>query len=792
MNREPRGPSPAPSPLPSPTPDARAGALRRARWTLVLAGVVCALFAAGAAGLYGRLASGGFAATGTEAAHAAELAARLGADRPDVILLLRPAEGGQRDGADGAAARAPGKRDGSEDRGVDGAAARAQGAALVARLAREPGVQRVRSPWAAGPGGDPAQRTGDGRQGGDPALRTRDGRAALVLVHLAGDESDAARRAAELVPRHREAAGPLRVTATGPAWFSAQSTERSRADLLRAELLAAPLTFAVLAIAFRSLVAALLPVVVGGIATAGALAALHGVTFLTPVSVFGVNLAAALGFGLAVDYSLLMVSRYREERALGREPLAAVGTATRTAGRTVAVSACTITAALAALLVFPFPFLRSMAYAGMAVAVLAAATAIAVIPAALLCLGPRAEALDPLRRFGRPARADAAEGSRAWAALARAVTRRPVLSLTASTLLLGLMLLPFASVRLSLTDHRNLPVSAESHRGAEAVARLFPHVSDRALTVVLPGLRTGAGTAPALDRYGRMLSSLHGAAEATTPTGRYEKGRRTSPARGVPASPGGALATVVLTDPPASEAAARVVRAVRALPAPGPAPVAVAGQAAATVDARRALTDRLPLAGALVALATLAVVGLHTRSVLVPVKVVLVAAVSLGAALGCVALVFQHGVFAPLTAGFAPTGALDTTIPVLVFCIAFGLAVDYELFLLSRIQEHYRATGDNTAAVVEGIARTGRVFTAAALAVAVSLGALIAAQVMPLRQLGFGIALAVLVDATVVRGVLVPATMRLLGRANWWLPFRRAAPVEPPVAAPTRPEAVRV
>ncbi|MCK8676088.1 MMPL family transporter [Streptomyces lichenis] len=782
MNREPRGPSPAPSPLPSPAPDARAGALRRARRTLVLAGVLCALFAAGAAGLYGRLASGGFAATGTEAAHAAELATRLGADRPDVILLLRPAaEGGAGKGTT-----------------VDGAAARAQGAALVARLAREPGVQRVRSPWAAGPGGDPGQHTGDGRQGGDPSLRTRDGRAALVLVHLAGDESDAARRAAELVPRHREAAGPLRVTATGPAWFSAQSTERSRADLLRAELLAAPLTFAVLAIAFRSLVAALLPVVVGGIATAGALAALHGVTFLAPVSVFGVNLAAALGFGLAVDYSLLMVSRYREERALGREPLAAVATTTRTAARTVAVSACTITAALAALLVFPFPFLRSMAYAGMAVAVLAAATAIAVIPAALLCLGPRAEALDPLRRFGRPARADAAEGSRAWAALARAVTRRPVLSLTASTLLLGLMLLPFASVRLSLTDHRNLPVSAESHRGAEAVARLFPQVSDRALTVVLPGLRTGTATAPALDRYGRMLSALHGAAAATTPTGRYEKGRRTSPALPLPASaasPAGTLATVVLTGPPSSEAAARVVRAVRALPAPGPAPVAVAGQAAATVDARRALTDRLPLAAALVALATLAVVGLHTRSVLVPVKVVLVAAVSLGAALGCVALVFQHGVFAPLTAGFAPTGALDTTIPVLVFCIAFGLAVDYELFLLSRIQEHYRATGDNTAAVVEGIARTGRVFTAAALAVAVSLGALIAAQVMPLRQLGFGIALAVLVDATVVRGVLVPATMRLLGRANWWLPFRRAEPVEPvgpPAAAPSRPETARV
>ncbi|PRH78126.1 hypothetical protein C6N75_16590 [Streptomyces solincola] len=740
---------------------------------LAVAGVLCAVFAAASAGLYGRLASGGFAPTGTPSVRAAEAAARLGGERPDLVLLLRPVEAGT--------------------------AARAQAARLVSRLTREPGVDQVRSPFPPAAGAATALRPSDSSAAprppaGGSALRTPDGRAALVLVHLAGDETAAARRAAELVPRYRAGNGPLRVEATGPAWATAQSTARSRADLLRAELLAAPLTFAVLVLAFRSLVAALLPVVVGGIATAGALAALHGATAFTPVSVFAVNLAAALGFGLAVDYSLLMVSRYREERALGRAPQAAVRTMTRTAGRTVAVSACTITAALAALLVFPFPFLRSMAYAGMGVAVLAAATAVTVIPAALVCLGPRVEALDPLRRSGRSRGADpAAQGSRVWAALARAVTRRPVVSLTASGLLLALMLLPFTQVRLSLSDHRNLPVSAEAHAAADTVARLFPAASDRALTVVLPDAPVGAAAAPALDRYGRALSALPGAAAVSTPTGRYEAGRRVPAAPPTPAAgrapAAGVLVTVVAEGPPYAEASAGLIRAVRALPAPGP--VLVAGQAAATVDARSALADGLPLAGALIALATLAVVGLHTRSVLVPLKVVVVAAVSLTAALGCVALVFQHGRFAPLTEGFALTGTLDTTIPVLVFCIAFGLAVDYELFLLSRIQEHYRATGDNTAAVVEGIARTGRVFTAAALAVAVSVGALTWSQVMPLRQLGFGIALAVLIDATVVRGVLVPATMRLLGDANWWAPHRRrkAAPLPvppPPARVPER------
>ncbi|WP_256105932.1 MMPL family transporter [Streptomyces sp. ODS05-4] len=758
MNRESREPGPV---VPSAPPDP-ARALRRARLVLAVAGVLCAVFAAASAGLYGRLASGGFAPTGTPSVRAAEAAARLGGERPDLVLLLRPVEAGT--------------------------AARAQAARLVSRLTREPGVDKVRSPFPPAAGAATTLRPSDGGS----ALRTPDGRTALVLVHLAGDETAAARRAAELVPRYRAGNGPLRVEATGPAWATAQSTARSRADLLRAELLAAPLTFAVLVLAFRSLVAALLPVVVGGIATAGALAALHGATAFTPVSVFAVNLAAALGFGLAVDYSLLMVSRYREERALGRAPQAAVRTMTRTAGRTVAVSACTITAALAALLVFPFPFLRSMAYAGMGVAVLAAATAVTVIPAALVCLGPRAEALDPLRRSGRSRGADpAAQGSRAWAALARAVTRRPVVSLTASGLLLALMLLPFTQVRLSLSDHRNLPVSAEAHAAADTVARLFPAASDRALTVVLPDAPVGAAAAPALDRYGRALSALPGAAAVSTPTGRYEAGRRVPAAPPLPAGrapAAGALVTVVAKDPPYAEASAGLVRAVRALPAPGP--VLVAGQAAATVDARTALADRLPLAGALIALATLAVVGLHTRSVLVPLKVVVVAAVSLTAALGCVALVFQHGRFAPLTEGFALTGTLDTTIPVLVFCIAFGLAVDYELFLLSRIQEHYRATGDNTAAVVEGIARTGRVFTAAALAVAVSVGALTWSQVMPLRQLGFGIALAVLIDATVVRGVLVPATMRLLGDANWWAPHRRrkAAPLPVPPSPARVPE----
>ncbi|MEU5208922.1 MMPL family transporter [Streptomyces sp. NPDC020742] len=730
-------------------------AVRAPRRVLILAGMLCLVCGAMASGLGERLSAGGFAASGTLSARAEERAVRLGAGSPDLVLVLRP----------------------DARLAVDSPSVRAAGRRATEQLAAERGVRRARSYWTDG----------------DRSLRSSDGRFALLRADLRGDETEAARTAQRLVPRYTARSGPFTVRATGPAWTLAQSTERAHRDLVRAELIAAPLTFAILAVAFRSLAAALLPVLVGGVATVGTLAVLRVLTAVTDVSVFAVNLVGALGFGLAVDYALFLVARYREERARGLAPPAAAEASVRTAGRTVAVSAATVTAALAALLVFPFSFLRSMAYAGMAVVVLAALAAVLVLPAVLAQWGPRMESLDPLGRLRWAPASTVGGDSPLWRAVARGVTRRPVWWGAGCLGLLVLLVLPFGQARLGLADERILPARTGSPATADLIRREWGTPAAGSLTVVLPRAAPAADRA-ALDAYGRRLSALAGVRGAVTATGRYEGGGRVggAPPAAVGGRGRGTVATLTMTSDPQSERAARLVREVRALPAPGPAHLA--GWAAQVVDARAVLSGRLPLAAGLIAAGTAVVVFLFTRSVLIPLKVLAVAALSLGAALGGTVQVFQNGRLRWLLGDFTPAGTLDMTIPLLLFSVAFGLSVDYELFLLSRIQEHYRATGDNTAAVVHGIARTGRLFTAAALAVAVAMGALASSDVLLLKELGFGLALAVIVDATVVRGVLVPAVMRLAGRANWWGPTARtprsggpATPGAPAGGTPTAP-----
>ncbi|WP_078871707.1 MMPL family transporter [Streptomyces sp. NRRL S-337] len=766
--------------------------VRFPRRVLVVTGVLCVLFGCAAAGLADRLSVGGLAASGTPSARAEAWAARYGAGSPELVLVVRPV---------------------SPRNALDGPAVRVAGRRLTERLAAEEGVAGVRSYWAAdvddahGPRGsdqirvlarDPARGRDRGRAAG---LRSRDGRAALVLVDLEGSETETARTAERVVPRYTREVGPLAIRATGPAWSLAQSTVQARTDLLRAELIAAPLTFVILALAFRSLVAALLPVLVGGVAAVGALAVLWVLTAVTDVSVFAVNLIGALGFGLAVDYALFIVARFREEQARGRTAQEAARAGVATAGRTVAVSAGTVTAALAALLVFPFSFLRSMAYAGMVVVVLAALTAVFVLPAVLVRWGSRVTALDPLGRFRWAPAPTIGGDSPLWGTVARAVTRRPVGWGAACMVVLAALVLPFAHGRPGLADERILPAGAESHATADLVRREWGTSAEGTLVAVLPRVDPEADRA-ALDAYGRRLSALagvRGEATVTVPaTGRYEGGRRvggegayrpeTRRRTHTPEVGGGAytprlggaatgpvvrgsVVTLTLRSDPQSERAAALVHAVRRLPAPG-GTLHLAGWAAQVVDARAALADRLPLALGLIAAGTMTVVFLFTRSVLIPLKVLAVAALSLSAALGGLVFVFQDGHLRSLLGDFTVTGTIDMTIPLLLFSVAFGLSVDYELFLLSRIQEHYRATGDNTAAIVHGISRTGRLFTAAALAVAVAMGALASSGVLLLKELGIGLALAVVVDATVVRGVLVPSVMRLAGRANWWAPGR--------------------
>ena len=736
--------------------------VRRPVPVLVLTALLCVLCAGVAAGLGDRLAAGGYAATGTRAERDEAAAAPYGADRAELALLVRPSAAGP---GPARAATAP-------------AAAR-DGERLARRLAAEQGVDSVQSYWS----------------GRDPALLAEDGRSALILARLHGDDNDSAHTAERLVPRYTGQQGAVTVRATGPAWITADASRQARHDLLRAELIAGPLTFVLLALAFRSVVAAALPVLLGGISVVGAAALLRPLTGITDVSVFAVNLIGALGFGLAVDYALFLVSRFREETARGLPPPLAVQRSLRTAGRTVAVSASIVTAALAALLLFPFPFLRSMAYAGMHVVSQSAVAALTVLPACLVLLGDRVGRLDPLARLRWAPRPTVGGDSPLWRRTAEAVTRRPVRYGLGCALLLAAMVVPFGHVQLGLPDAKILPATSQAHSAADAVQRDFAASPDGTLTVTLPETTAARGTATredltAVDGYARRLSALPDASGVRAATGTYRDGRRVDSGPGPGADSraaagrsgrGTVLAVTTRADPQSAEAA-ELVRHVRDTAAPGPAHVA--GRAAEVADSRDALTARLPWAAGLAAAGTALLVFLFTRSVLVPLKVVAVGALSLTAAFGAVVHIFQDGNLYALVGDFTASGRLDMTIPILLFCVAFGLAVDYELFLVSRIQEAYRETGDNTYAVVHGIARTGRLFTAAALAVAVAMGALATSRVLMLKELGVGLALAVLVDATLVRGLLVPAVMRLTGRANWWCPGRGSARGAPPTPTP--------
>ncbi|GAB2807852.1 MMPL family transporter [Streptomyces daliensis] len=730
-------------------PGPGSGSARRARrraWGVAgLVAVVTVLCALVAGGTWDRLVSGGFDASGTEAVRAeSHVAERFHAGPPHLTLLARTGKDGREDG-----------------RGVDAPGAVRDGRELTERLRDAPGVLSAHSYWTTG----------------DRTQRADDGDAALVTAVLSGSDAERTETARTLVTQLTGTQGELEVGATGTAWTAVQSTDGSEHDLVRAELLTAPLVFVVLVFAFRSLVAAFLPVVVAAVASVVTLALLRPLSSAMSLSVFSANLTTALGFGLAVDYCLFLLTRYRHEIAQGLAPPDAVAVCLRTAGRAVGFSVATIALAMAALFVFPVGFLRSMACAGIVVTVCAGLVALILLPALLLLLGAYLERWDPaawlLPRGGAAGSGgDPWESSPGWRRAARAVCRRPVAWGATALAALCLLATPVAHLALGPIDERTLPRSAESHAVVEEIRDGFTGASGTTAVVVLPHLKRAG--ADELGDYARRLSTAGAVTEVTASTGdRYREGRRTAEARSATGSgtgPGaeGAWLSLHVDASPESDTAADTVREVR------DAPVAhtawVGGDAARFADTQRELGDALGAAAALIGTATALLLFLFTGSVLIPVKAVLVGALSLGACFGAVVWVFQDGHAAGALGVSAQTGTVDACMLLLVFCVAFGLSMDYEVFLLSRIQEEYRRTDDNRLAVERGIEQTGRLVTVAALAVAIAMAALATSGITLLKLLGFGLALAVVVDATLVRAVLVPAAMRLAGRASWWAP----------------------
>ncbi|MFM9592895.1 MMPL family transporter [Streptomyces scabiei] len=688
----------------------------RPRLSLLVALVLTALAVVAGSDVADRLGSGGWEDPAAQSTYATKALEREFPDsQPNFLLLVD-------------AGRAS----------VDDPAVAAEGKRLTKRLAAEKGVRGVASYW----------------QTGAPTLRAEDGGEALIAARLTGDENTANKTLDRIAPELRGTHGPVEVRVGGILAVRHEMQTTIQEDLLRAELIALPVTLVLLVMVFGSAVAALLPLGVGIVAILGTNAILRGLTEITDVSVFALNLTTAMGLGLAIDYALFIVRRFREELAGGADSPTAIATTLRTAGRTVLFSALTVAVSLAAMMVFPQYFLKSFAYAGIAVVLLAAGAALILLPAALILLGDRVNAFDLRKLFRRRKAADAVadatpakEEGAAWGRTAALVMRRApyfAIATTAGLLLLGL---PFLGVKFGTADDRQLPSTAESHVVQQHLREGFPGSPGGGLAV----LAEGEATKTEYASYKQRLADLPDVLRVEGPLVHGDW----------------AYFTVQPEGDAVDEGAQRLVDDIRAMDTPFD--TSVTGTAAVLVDTKAAIGEGTPWALAFIATVTLILVFLLTGSVLIPLQAVLLNALSLTAMFGALVWVFQDGHLSGVLA-FTSPGSIETTLPVLMFCVAFGLSMDYGVFLLSRIKEEYDHSGDHVGSVRFGLQRTGGLITAAAVILAVVMIAIGTSRVTNTKMLGLGIALAVLMDAMVIRSLLVPAVMRLTGRATWWAP----------------------
>lgn len=585
-------------------------------------------------------------------------------------------------------------------------------AAAVAQAQAVPGVVEVAGPL-------PSSETG-----------------AALLVEVALAPGNGAEAAAEAAAAHLRGIDAGTVTVAGGPLSDAEFSEQAQEDVARAELLSTPVVLILLLIIFGGLFAAGLPLLVAAVGVGATFGILYAFSTVSDVSVFAIQVTTMLAVGLGVDYALLIVSRFREERRTAPDVPSAIAATTATAGRTVMFSGLTVAVALAGLVVFPDLFLRSMGLAGAAVVLVDMAAALTLLPAVLALVGRRISAAKP--RTGRGV----------FAAVARGVQRRPVLTLVVTAVAMVTLASPVLGMQIAQGDPRMLPTSTDTRQLWDGLTTHFP---DQAGPGDIQVVADSAADDPAVGRLRDRVAAL----PAVT---------------GVEVEAAGPALTVLHATPsaPPEEPVARdTVTAIRALDSPFE--VEVTGDTAQLVDYRAMLAQRLPWAIALVALATLLLLFAFTGSVLLPVKAILTNLLSIAAALGIVVWVFQHGNLAWLV-GTEGLGYVHLTVPVLVGAIAFGLSVDYEVFLLSRIRERWLAGTGPRESVAEGLQRTGGIVTAAALVIGVVFAGFIFGGFAPIKAVGVGLVLAIALDATIVRMLLVPATMTLLGRRNWWLP----------------------
>jgi RND superfamily putative drug exporter len=597
---------------------------------------------------------------------------------------------------------------------------------------------------------------------GSDQLRAGDGRAALAVVTFAGGlEEEAELELAHDIADVAREIDAADVLVGGNLLVGEQFETASENDLLRGEAIALPIAVFVMVLLFGGLIAAGMPLLVAFSGVIMSLAVLVGATVIGDVSIFSVNVVNMLGIGLGIDYGLLMVNRFREERGHGLDVHAATERTVATAGTTVLFSALTVAVAMSGLFVFGIPLLSSFGIAGLGVVLLCMVAAITLLPAVLASVGHRIKPLAPT-----------ADEQGRFYRLARWVQGHAVAVGVLVTVVLIALGLPFLSARFENGDARTLPRSSEVRETALLLAERFPARGTDPVTVIAdvdadsPEFEAWFESANALDQV--VGSSIH------------------------PGTPAGTTVVDLVPSGTSQGDAARDL--VEQLRTERPSfPTQVGGPAAELIDVEDILSSRLPWAALVVIVATLILLFLMTGSVIVPIKAVVMNILSLTASFGAMVWIFQDGNLSGLLR-FDSVGALDLWMPVLILIFAFGLSMDYEVFLLSRIKEVHDETGDNDLAVAVGLQRSGRIITSAALLIVIVFIGFAAGEVLAIKQLGVGLAIAVIIDATLVRCLLVPATMKLLGERNWWAPapLRRfheryglheapSAPMAPPV-----------
>ncbi|MFL1428524.1 MULTISPECIES: MMPL family transporter [unclassified Nocardiopsis] len=697
------------------------GLARRPGRVVVLAIVLTLLGVFLAAGTMDRLLLSRFESPGSESALVEQrLEEGFGTGKHHFVLLVT-AQGGDVDAPDVVAA----------------------GTALENELASREGVAETASYWG---------------RGDSPAMRSEDGSQALITVRMEGTVTEARTALGEISPDFTREDGTLRVEVGGGDEIFRQAAQQAQADFLLAEAIIFPLVFVLLFIIYRRFSVAALTLGMGLFSVITTLALLRGVTYITDVSTFAANLTLVMGVGLGVDYSLFVINRFREELARGREVPDAVATAVAKAGRTVAFSGLTVAVALSCLMLFPFPFLQSFAYAGMGTVLTSVFASLVILPAALAKIGHRVRPKrepDPDRGW--------------WHDTALRMMRRPVLWGLPALIVVLVLAAPALGLNFGLPDARVLPPGNSSRDVQDQIETGFAQEEMDAVQVIvdLPG--AGAEDASA-DGYAAELSRVEGVYQVDAITGRYVDGQQVAgPEPGAQDRFGSAEATWFSVVPEAEAIAdgAELIERIRDVPAPAAAEIG--GYPADLADFRAALLGQVPLVFGLILAITFVLLFLMTGSLLLPAKAIVLNVLSLAVMFGVMVWIFQEGNLSGLL-GFTANGTLETTFPILMFCIAFGLSMDYEVFMMSRIKEEYDLTGDNTRAVAAGLQRSGPLVTAAAVILAASFATYAVSDVLYLMMLAIGMAVVILVDATLIRGVLVPVFMRLAGDANWWAP----------------------